>query len=76
MKRPGATIAIVGGTAVAAASALAIAFPPTFQVASWGPWVAVVGGTIAAAGGDRERSSWEPVRGRVFDSGTGRLLDT
>ena len=49
--RPGATVAIVGGTAVAAASALAIAFPPTFQVASWGPWVAVVGGTIVAVGG-------------------------
>ncbi|HUF59628.1 MAG TPA: B-box zinc finger protein [Actinomycetota bacterium] len=49
--RSGATVAIVGGTAIAAVSALAIAFPPTFQVASWGPWVAVVGGTIAAAGG-------------------------
>jgi hypothetical protein len=49
--RSGAMVAIVGGTTVAAASALAIAFPPTFQVASWGPWVAVVGGTIAAAGG-------------------------
>ena len=41
----------MGGTAVAAASALAIAFPPTFQVASWGPWVAALGGVIAAAGG-------------------------
>ena len=49
--RSGAIVAIVGGTTVTAASVLAIAFPPTFQVASWGPWVAAVGGAIAAAGG-------------------------
>ncbi len=49
--RSGAMVALVGGAAVTAASVLAIAFPPTFQVASWGPWVAAVGGTIAAAGG-------------------------
>jgi len=44
-------LAIVGGTGVAVTSALAIAFPPTFQVASWGPWVAAGGGAMAAAGG-------------------------
>lgn len=49
--RSGAMLAIVGGTAIAVASAFAIAFPPTFQAASWGPWVAAVGGTIAVAGG-------------------------
>jgi hypothetical protein len=49
--RSRALLAIVGGTGVAVPSALAIAFPPTFQVASWGPWVAAVGGVIAAAGG-------------------------
>jgi hypothetical protein len=49
--RWGAILAIVGGTGVAAASALAIAFPPTFQVASWGPWVAAGGGATAVAGG-------------------------
>jgi hypothetical protein len=49
--RSGATLVICGGTAIAVASVLAIAFPPTFQVASWGPWVAAVGGTIAVAGG-------------------------
>jgi hypothetical protein len=41
---------IVGGTAIALASTLAIAFPPTFQAASWGPWVAATGGIVAAAG--------------------------
>jgi hypothetical protein len=35
---------------VVVASALAIAFPPTFQAASWGPWVAAAGGGIAASG--------------------------
>jgi hypothetical protein len=48
--RPGAILVILGGTAIAFASALAIAFPPTFQAASWGPWVAAIGGTIAVAG--------------------------
>jgi hypothetical protein len=48
--RPRAILVVLGGTAVALASALAIAFPPTFQTASWGPWVAAIGGTIAVAG--------------------------
>jgi hypothetical protein len=48
--RAGAIIMMLGGTAIALASALAIAFPPTFQAASWGPWVAATGGTIAVAG--------------------------
>lgn len=38
----------VGGVLVVAASVLAIVFPPTFQVASWGPWVAALGGAVAA----------------------------
>ena len=45
-----ATLVIVGGLAVASGSALAIVFPPTFQEASWGPWLGAVGGTVAAAG--------------------------
>lgn len=45
-----ATILILGGMAVAAASVLAIAFPPTFQAASWGPWLGAVGGVTAVAG--------------------------
>jgi hypothetical protein len=48
--RAGAILVVLGGTAIALASALAIAFPPTFQAASWGPWVAATGGTIAVAG--------------------------
>jgi hypothetical protein len=48
--RSGAILMIVGGTAIALASALAIAFPPTFQAASWGPWVGATGGSIAVAG--------------------------
>jgi hypothetical protein len=35
--------------AVLAASVLAMAFPPTFQAASWGPWVTAVGGVLAIA---------------------------
>jgi len=50
LTRAGAILMLVGGTAIALASALAIAFPPTFQAASWGPWVAATGGTIAVAG--------------------------
>ena len=42
---------IVAGTIVAVASVLAIAFPPTFQAASWGPWIGVVGGATATAAG-------------------------
>jgi hypothetical protein len=49
--RSGAVLAILAGTAVISAAGLAIAFPPTFQEASWGPWVAIVGGVIAVAGG-------------------------
>jgi hypothetical protein len=41
---------ILAGAGVSAAAALSIAFPPTFQAASWGPWVAAVGGAIGAAG--------------------------
>jgi hypothetical protein len=48
--RPGAMLVILGGAVIALASALAIAFPPTFQAASWGPWVAAIGGTVAVAG--------------------------
>jgi hypothetical protein len=48
--RRGAILVILGGATIALASALAIAFPPTFQAASWSPWVAAIGGTIAAAG--------------------------
>jgi hypothetical protein len=46
---PRALIAIVG-VLVTAASALAIVFPPTFQVASWGPWAAALGGAVATGG--------------------------
>jgi hypothetical protein len=42
------TVVIVTGLLVVGASVLAIAFPPIFQVASWGPWVAAVGGATAA----------------------------
>ena len=35
---------------VVAASALAIAFPPTFQRASWAPWLALIGGALAVVG--------------------------
>jgi hypothetical protein len=47
--------ALVGPVAavVLVAAALAIAFPPTFQTASWGPWVTGAGGAIAAVGGLR-----------------------
>ena len=48
--RSGAALVILGGVAVVAAAALAIAFPPTFQAASWGPWIAALGGAIAVAG--------------------------
>ena len=49
-RRSGGVLVILGGTAVASAAALAIAFPPTFQAASWGPWVAAIGGVVAVAG--------------------------
>lgn len=35
------------GVVVLGASVLAILFPPTFQAASWGPWVAAGGGALA-----------------------------
>ena len=38
------------GLVVVAASGLAILLPPTFQAASWGPWVTAAGGAVAAAG--------------------------
>ena len=50
LARAGAILVILGGAAIAVASALAIAFPPTFQSASWGPWVAAIGGMTAVAG--------------------------
>jgi hypothetical protein len=45
-----ATLVVVAGGVVAAASALAIVLPPTFQTASWGPWLGAAGGSIAAVG--------------------------
>ena len=57
--RMAAIVVLLAGSAVAAGSALAIVFPPTFQAASWGPWVGIVGGTLAVlasiASGLRER---------------------
>jgi hypothetical protein len=44
------TVTLLGAT-IAVASVLAIAFPPTFQAASWGPWVAAAGGSVTAASG-------------------------
>ena len=48
--RTGAILMVAGGAAIVVAAALAIAFPPTFQAASWGPWVAAAGGVIAVVG--------------------------
>jgi hypothetical protein len=48
--RTSATLVVVAGGVVAAASVLAIALPPTFQAASWGPWLGAVGGSIAVVG--------------------------
>ena len=57
--RAAAIVVGLAGGAVAAGAALAITFPPTFQAASWGPWVGIVGGTLAVlatiASGLRER---------------------
>lgn len=47
-RRPTVTATLLA-IAVLVASALAIAFPPTFQAASWGPWMTAVGGAITAA---------------------------
>lgn len=38
------------GSVVVVASGLAIVFPPTFQRASWAPWLAVMGGALAIVG--------------------------
>ncbi|MGH2641701.1 MAG: hypothetical protein ACRDGO_08380 [Actinomycetota bacterium] len=46
----GVVLVVLAGTAVTSAAGLAIAFPPTFQEASWGPWIAIIGGAIAVAG--------------------------
>jgi hypothetical protein len=46
--RAARTLVIVTGLLVVVSSALAIAFPPIFQVASWAPWAAAGGGAIAA----------------------------
>jgi len=48
-RRSDAAIFFVGPVAavVVVAAALAIFFPPTFQTASWGPWVTAAGGAIA-----------------------------
>jgi hypothetical protein len=46
-----AVLAIALGAGVIAAAALAIAFPPTFQAASWGPWTAISGGVFTVVGG-------------------------
>jgi hypothetical protein len=40
---------LLSAAAVVVASALAIVFPPTFQAASWGPWVCALGAALAAA---------------------------
>jgi hypothetical protein len=48
--RSSGTLVALGGLVVVSASALAIAFPPTFQVASWGPWLGAAGGAISVAG--------------------------
>jgi hypothetical protein len=48
-RRSDAATILVGPVAavVVVAAALAIAFPPTFQTASWGPWVTAMGAVIA-----------------------------
>jgi hypothetical protein len=48
--RPASVLVILAGVGVSVAAALSIAFPPTFQAASWGPWAAAVGGAIGASG--------------------------
>lgn len=47
--RAGTIALLLGGSAIAVTSALAIAFPPTFQTASWGPWAAASGGVLVVA---------------------------
>ncbi len=48
--RAGATLVLLASIGVTAGSVLAIAYPPTFQTASWGPWVGATGGAIALIG--------------------------
>ena len=48
--RVGATLVLFASIGVTAGSVLAIAYPPTFQAASWGPWVGATGGVIALIG--------------------------
>ena len=45
-----AMLVVVIGSVVSAASVLAIAMPPTFQAASWGPWLGAAGGAISVGG--------------------------
>jgi hypothetical protein len=47
--RPAGIAAGAFATIVLIAGALAIAFPPTFQSASWGAWVTSAGGALAVA---------------------------
>lgn len=46
----GATTVAIAAALVLAGSVLAIAFPPTFQTASWGAWLGAAGGAIAIPG--------------------------
>jgi hypothetical protein len=55
--RTARTLVIVTGLLVVVASGLAIAFPPIFQVASWGPWAAGGGGAIAAGAAIASRAA-------------------
>jgi hypothetical protein len=48
--RTGATLVLLASIGVTGGSVLAIAYPPTFQAASWGPWVGATGGVIALIG--------------------------
>lgn len=44
----GRLVVLAFGLVAVVGSLLAITFPPTFQAASWGPWVTAVGGAVAA----------------------------
>jgi hypothetical protein len=43
-------ISVALGSVALVASVLAIAFPPTFQAASWGPWITGIGAAVAVGG--------------------------
>ena len=76
-RRGGSSIVpVVAAAAVVAliGSVGSIVFPPTFQSASWGPWVTGAGAALALAGVVLELSRETRDR-RVFDSGDERLLD-